>query len=137
MVYLDPSEDDFSHPDGKVTFKNRCVQGRDGRLKEQAWVFKDIGIETVFKRIALSGDAKDLEDPDDLLVDAMSTSKLAEEDPEATQEQGKVGQILVVLKRVRLGRRFLEYNRSAKHHEGDEGDIDMDEIGQDVAHHTA
>lgn len=137
VVYLDPSEDDFSHPDGKVTFKHRRVQGRNGGLKEQAWIFKDVGIETVFRRIALSDHAEDLDDPNDLLVDAMSTSKLVEKNLDAIQEQGKVGQILVVLQRVQLGRKYVEDDYSAKLHEGDEGDIEMDEMSPDVAHRTA
>ncbi|KAL8901016.1 MAG: hypothetical protein Q9207_005409 [Kuettlingeria erythrocarpa] len=137
VIYLDPSEEDFSHPDGKVTFNHRRVQGRNGGLKEQAWIFKDVGIETVFRRVALSDHDEHLQDPDDLLVDAMRSSKLVDRSLDAIQEQGKVGQILVVLQRVRLGRKYVEDDYHAKLREGDEGDTEMDEMGPDVAHRTA
>lgn len=113
------------------------MQGRDGRLKEQAWVFKDIGVEAVFNRIALSDRTKDVRDPEDLLVDALNTSRLGDEYIEATEEQGKIGQIVVELKRVWLGKKFNEPDYRAKHQEGDKDDVDMEEMGQDVAHKSA
>lgn len=139
VVYLDPSDSDFNHPDGLVTFNHRSVQARDGRLKHEAWVFKDIGIETVFKRLAVNDGSMDVENSDELLINAISTSRLSDRQGEVTQEHGKVGQIVVELERIRLGKKFRDanYQSRAKHHDGDHDDVDMDGLGQDVAHHTA
>lgn len=137
MVYLSLDDEDFNYPDGKVVFRCRCVQGRDGRVKEQAWVFKDIGIETVFKRIALSDDSKDVEDPEDFLVNAMNMSKFGDEQIKATHERDKVGQIVVELKRITLGRKYDEPDYRVRHYEGDKDDVDMEGVNQDVVHKTA
>ncbi|KAL8843318.1 MAG: hypothetical protein Q9170_000176 [Blastenia crenularia] len=137
VVYLDPNDDDFNRPSGQVKFKCRCVQGRDGFLKEQAWIFRDVGIETIFEKIALHDDATELQDPEDVLVDALCTSKLSGEHTEATEERGKVGQIVVELSRITLGKTFKERNYRAKHYEGDEDDMHTEGLSQDVAHTTA
>ncbi|KAL9061809.1 MAG: hypothetical protein Q9206_000274 [Seirophora lacunosa] len=139
VVYLDPSDMDFNHPDGLVTFNHRSVQARDGRLKHEAWVFKDIGIETVFKRLAVIDGSMDVENSDELLINAINTSRLSDRHGQVTQEHGKVGQIVVELERIRLGKKFRDanYQSRSKHHDGDHDDVDMDGLGQDVAHHTA
>ncbi|KAL8975452.1 MAG: hypothetical protein Q9197_000307 [Variospora fuerteventurae] len=139
VVYLDPSDSDFSHPDGLITFNHRSVQTRDGHVKHEAWVFKDIGIETIFKGLAVSDGTKDIEDSDDFLINAMNTSRLGGRHSEVTQEHGKVGQIVVELERIRLGKKFRDanYQSRTKHHDGDHEDVDMEGLGQDVAHQTA
>lgn len=137
IVYLDPNDADFTHPSGEVKFRCRCVQAQDGSLKEQAWVFKDVGIETVFKKIALCDRTDDLQDSEDVLVNALNNSKLGGERVEATEERGTVGQIVVELERVWLGKKYNERDYRAKHYEGDKDDVDMDGASQDVAHTTA
>ncbi|KAL8649029.1 MAG: hypothetical protein Q9210_004641 [Variospora velana] len=139
VVYLDPSDSDFSHPDGLITFNHRSVQTRDGRVKHEAWVFKDIGIETIFKGLAVGDGTKDIEDSDEFLINAMNTSRLGGRHSEVTQEHGKVGQIVVELERIRLGKRFRDanYQSRTKHHDGDHEDVNMEGLGQDVAHQTA
>ncbi|KAL8862095.1 MAG: hypothetical protein Q9178_001550 [Gyalolechia marmorata] len=127
VVYLDPNDEDFNRPDGLVKFKCRCVQGRDGVLKEHAWVFKDIGIETMFNQIALREDGKDALEPLDLLVDALNSSELSDEHARTTDESGKIGQIVVVLERVVLGKKYKDYQFRPKHIEGDRDDVDMGE----------
>lgn len=42
VVYLDPDDEDFSDPNGKVSFKHRWVQADDGTMTEHAWVFKEV-----------------------------------------------------------------------------------------------
>lgn len=100
-------------------------------------MFKDIGIETVFNKIALRDTPEDLEHPEDALVDAFNTSNLGDGHLDAAEERGKVGQIVVELKRVRLGKKYSELGHRAKHYEGDKDDVDMEEVGQEVAHKTA
>ncbi|KAL8916894.1 MAG: hypothetical protein Q9172_006058 [Xanthocarpia lactea] len=127
VVYLDPNDEDFNRPDGLVKFKCRCVQGRDGVLREHAWVFKDIGIETKFNQIALRENDKNALEPLDLLVDALNSSELSDEHARTTDESGKIGQIVVVLERVVLGKKYKDYQFRPKHIEGDRDDVDMGE----------
>ncbi|KAL8721044.1 MAG: hypothetical protein Q9225_002188 [Loekoesia sp. 1 TL-2023] len=136
VVYLDPNDADFTHPRGEVKFRCRCVQAQDRSLKEQAWVFKDVGIETVFQKIALCDRTDDLQDSEDVLVNALNNSKLGGERVEAAEERGTIGQIVVELERVSLGKKYNERDYRAKHYEGDKDDVDMDGVNQDVAHHT-
>lgn len=49
IVYLDPLNEDFASPCGKIKLHSRWVQGNDGNLKEYLWGFKDVGIETAFE----------------------------------------------------------------------------------------
>ena len=136
VVYLDPNDEDFNRPDGLVKFRCRCVQGRDGVLKEHAWVFKDIGIETKLNQIALRENGRDALEPLDLLVDALNSSELSDEHARTTDESGKIGQIVVVLERVVLGKKYKDYQYRPKHIEGDRDDVDMGGIGSDVVHAT-
>ncbi|KAL9026398.1 MAG: hypothetical protein Q9196_004931 [Gyalolechia fulgens] len=137
IVYLDPNDDDFSHPNGEVMFKCRHVQGENGSVNEQAWVFKEIGIETVFEKIALRDRAEDLLDPEDVLVNAFNDSKLGGERSQVDEERGKVGQIVIELERVSLGKKYRDRNYRAMHSEGDMDDVDMEGGSQEVAHTTA
>ena len=137
IVYLDPNDDDFTPPYGEIQFRYRTLQTRDGRLKEQSWVFKDIGIEAVFNRIALRDRTDLLEDPEDMLANAMDTSNLGDERTEIIEERRKVGQIVVELERVQLGKKYTDRNYRARHQEGEKDDVDMDDVDCDMAHKTA
>ncbi|KAL8706058.1 MAG: hypothetical protein Q9201_000880 [Fulgogasparrea decipioides] len=136
VVYLDPGNEDFKQPYGEVQFKCRLVQGYDGRLEEKFWVFKELGIETVFNRIALRDGTKGTGEEEDLIVDAMKGSGLDKEYNEGPQEQGKVGQIVVELERIMLGKPFYDKYFRAKHVAGDDEDVDMEGLSSDVAHAT-
>ncbi|KAL9641315.1 MAG: hypothetical protein Q9204_000109 [Flavoplaca sp. TL-2023a] len=135
VVYLDPTDEDFNPPNGLVKFKCRTVQARDGVLKEKAWVFRDIGIETIFDKIALRENARDTIELEDVLVDAMNTSRLGD-DVVANEENDKIGQIVVELERVKLGKKYKERDYRPKHMEGDRDDIDMGGVGSHVVHTT-
>ena len=60
LVYLDPCYEDFApgpgHLTSRQTMRHRWVRGHDGRIQEHAWVFKDIGVETILARMALTSD---------------------------------------------------------------------------------
>ncbi|KAL8997362.1 MAG: hypothetical protein Q9169_003344 [Polycauliona sp. 2 TL-2023] len=136
VVYLDPTDEDFNPPTGLVKFKCRTVLGRDGSLIENAWVFKDIGIETKFERFGLRETAREAVEPEDILVDAMKTSKLGDEHVVESNENEKIGQIVVELERVRLGKKYQEHNYRPKHMEGDAEDVDMGGVGSGMIHTT-
>lgn len=135
IVWLDPASDDFNQPDGLVQFKSRLVQGRDGALEEKAWVFKEVGIETVFNKIALRDSDRSAK-PEDLIVDAMNASDLNHERFEGIEDRGKVGQIVVELERITVGKPFYQKRWRPRHREGDDEDVSMGGIDYDVAHKT-
>ncbi|KAL8785974.1 MAG: hypothetical protein Q9213_003050 [Squamulea squamosa] len=136
VVYLDPNDEDFNQPAGLVKFKCRTVQGCDGFLREHAWVFKDIGIETIFDKVALGENARDTSELEDVLVEGMNRSKINDGPVLTNEESGKIGQIVVELERVVLGRKYKERNFRPKHNEGDRDDVDMEGVGSDVVHTT-
>ena len=98
-------------------------------------MFRDIGIETIFDKIALRENAGDTIELEDVLVDATNKSRLGD-DVVANEENDKIGQIVVELERVKLGKKYKERNYRPKHMEGDRDDIDMGGVGSHVVHTT-
>ena len=136
IIYTDPVDKDFNAPDGKVYFKHRWVQSKDGSITEHAWVFKEKAIETVFNRLVINGSQvqSDAEDEDDI-IEAMQASGLdCQKDSGA--EETKVGQIVVKIRRVRLGPKKYDPNYRPIHEEGHDDDIDMDGVKPDITHAT-
>lgn len=132
---MDPTDKDFSSPDGKVAFKHRWVQSADGRITEHAWVFKEKAIETVFDKMMIAGtEASVGVRDDDALIKAMESSVL--DTQRKTETESKVGQIVVELRRVALGEKRTEVNFRPRHQEGQEEDIDMEGAPQDITHAT-
>ncbi|KAL8970411.1 MAG: hypothetical protein Q9183_001536 [Haloplaca sp. 2 TL-2023] len=136
VVWLDPSSPDFNQPDGLVHFKSRLVQRQDGTVEEQAWVFKDVGIETVFDKIALQDGGQPAAELEDVLVNAFNSSGLGLEHTPGVDDHGKVGQIVVEVEKVRVEQPFYQKCWRPKHQEGEEEDVNMEGVNQDVAHKT-
>ncbi|MCJ1468417.1 hypothetical protein MMC07_007045 [Pseudocyphellaria aurata] len=139
VVYLDIHDEDFAYPDGRVAFKSRWVQGNDGNLKEHCWVFKDVGIETAFDKMLISGDEKyaeilEEEDEMDMIASMKATGLGAEKNLE--EDNSNVGQILVVIERVVLGRKWQDNHYRPKHKEGEAEDVDMAGVKNDITHTT-
>ena len=116
------------------------MQGRDGSLKEHSWVFKDVGIETAFDKMLISGSenyAEVLEGHDeDAMIAAMGKTDLAQEGNNE-DDQSNVGQILVVFERVLLGPKWQDNQYRSKHQEGEEGeDVDMAGMKNEITHTT-
>lgn len=133
ITYLDPKDGDFAGTTGKVFFKNRWVQSKDGALAEHAWVFKEKAIETVFDKLMIA--TNQARHDEDAIIEAMRSSGLGREDRFVT-EKSKVGQIIVDLRRVRLGQKRYERRYRSKHQEGQGNDIDMVELKSDITHST-
>jgi hypothetical protein len=140
IIYLDPSDPDFTPPDGKVRFKSRWVQGHDGSMKEHAWVFRDVGIEASFGKLLISQNGLAVDDFDepqeDALVRDLNSADLGAETGPRREQTGKVGQIVVTLQRVKLGRKTTESDYHAKHREGEKDEFDMDGIEREITHTT-
>lgn len=134
IVYTDPADKDFNSPDGKVSFKHRWVQSANGKMIEHAWVFKEKAIETVFDRLMIEGSQASVEDQDDdALIEAMKSSGFDAQGH--TEKEGKVGQIVVELRRIILGEKSTEANYRSQHQEGQDEDIDMG-VRPDITHAT-
>ncbi len=140
VVYLDPRDRDFNPPDGKIRFRSRWVQSQDGSMKEHAWVFRDVGIEASFGKLFISKNghaAEDFEEPiEDALVRGLDSTDLSADTGPPKQETGKVGQIVVTLQRIQLGRKSIEPEFRAKHREDEKDDFDMGGIEQEITHTT-
>ena len=138
VVYLDPKDEDFSPPNGKVKFKSRWVQGSDGAMREHSWVFKDVGIETVFDKMLINGERNSAgelaEQDEDTMIAAMNATELGAGGNSQKDEKSGIGQILVVIQRVILGNKWIEPNYRSKHQEGEAEDVDMDGIKNEITH---
>ena len=138
VVYLDPDDEDFNQPDGKVHFRTRWVQGNDGKLREHGWVFKDVGIETVFDKMLLSGDhhvsGKVHMREEDSIIAAMNATDLGAEGDVEREERTKLGQIVVTIERIKLGKKWVDGRYRAHHKEGDVDDVEMDGANTEITH---
>ena len=135
IVYLDERHSSFKLYDGMVYMRSRNVQDEDGGLRECGWYFRDVGIETVFDKLFLSGGAGEGEavpakDEDDLLAAFSSLGASGFEDAE---EEIQAGQIEITLERVRVG----ETRNGVRFQPPSGQDIDMDSPDLSKLSHTA
>ena len=109
-------------------------------MKEHAWVFKDVGIESSFEKLLISkagSAAEDFDEPvEDALVRRLTSTTLDQGVGSWKKEISKAGQIVVTLERVQLGKQTLERNFCAKHREGEADDVDMEGVERNVTHTT-
>ncbi|KAI9814339.1 MAG: hypothetical protein M1832_005919 [Thelocarpon impressellum] len=137
VVYLDPNDEDFSHPDGRVYLKTRWAESTSGDLVERGWVFKDVGIETMFDKLLISGQRRAGETvqkrDEDFLIDAMSVTDIGDE-PEQRPQSSEAGKIVVTIQRIKLGEKWNDAHYHAKHREGEDDDVDMEGATKDVTH---
>ena len=98
-------------------------------------MFKEKTIETVFDKLMINGTGTKGDDQeDDALIKAMESSGFNDQ---GKSEQGsKVGQIVVELRRIVLGKKRLETNYRPHHREGQDEDVDMEGIPRDIIHAT-
>ena len=140
IVYLDPAHDDFPWPDGKVRFKARWVRGEDGSVEEHAWVFKDVGIETVFDKLMIAeshNHAPSANQVDeDAMIAAINATGIGCEGDIKNEEKSSVGQIVVVVERIVLGAKWKEENYCPKHRNVQDDDIKMEDLGTGITHTT-
>lgn len=108
IVYLDPEHEDFS-ADGKSMIRSRWVRAEDGTIQEHAWVFNEIGIDTILNELSISQDHAEIEAEDELTA-AMDTAALHPENDMEREEKKGVGQIEVILERVVLLEKWTNYD---------------------------
>lgn len=136
VVYLDPIHKDFSRPDGEIRLKNSIVLAEDGSVRQAVWIFKDIGIETVFDKLFIAKRQNQVDGGSQLdeanLVAAMDASELGCQDNIKREEKNRLGQIVVVFERVVLGRMYYDRNFRPWH----DVDVNMDDSGSNITHIT-
>ena len=113
------------------------MTGKDGNIYEQAWVFKDVGIEAILdKMVLMANDNSPKKDEDDL-VDAFNRTGIRLDEDLKREESKKIGQIEVTIMRINIGRKTTDRNYRPKHREGEDDDVDMEEINSELSHTTA
>lgn len=139
IVYLDPLNEDFTSPHGKVKLQSRWVEGTDGNLQEIMWVFKDVGIETAFDQMLIDNGRDDTihkEQDEEAMIAAMNVNALVAEAGLRRDEESGVGQIVVVIRRIIIGKRWVQNSWKAPLKEGETNDVPMGGVVKDVSHTT-
>ena len=132
IIYTDPGDSDFQRPDGKVLLKCRTVQFKDGRIIDHGWMFKEKAIEPAFDKLNLKDQQKDSDEA--ILVNALLSSQLSAGGE--GQDKNKVGQILVEIRRVKVGPRYIDSKYKTRFKEGQYDDVDTSELQGDITHRT-
>lgn len=109
-------------------------------LFEHAWVFKEVGIETIFEKISISeghNQADRASQPDeDAMITAMNATELGAEGNIKNDERCSVGQIVIVVERIVVGVKWSEENYRPKHRDVQADDVNMDGLGNNITHTT-
>ena len=132
IIFTDPSDSHFDRPDGKVLLNHRLVQLKDGRIIEHGWAFKEKAIESVFDKLNLKDQEKDSDEA--ALVNALVSSQLS--DANEGQDKNRVGQILVEIRRVKLGAYYVDPRHKTRFKEGQYDDVDSNELRGEITHRT-
>ena len=105
---------------------------------EHAWVFKNVGIETVFEKMLISeghNRANGANQTDeDAMITAMKATELGAEGNIRNDEMCSVGQIVIVIERIVVGVKWNEENYRPKHQDGQADDVNMDDVGHNITH---
>lgn len=116
------------------------MQGKDGAVEEHAWVFKDVGIETLFDKLLIAESHHQAnranQFDEDSMIAAMNATELGSEGNIKNDEKSCVGQIVIVVQRIVLGFKWNEENYRPKHRNDQADDVDMDDLGNGITHTT-
>ncbi|KAK3719927.1 hypothetical protein LTR37_004050 [Vermiconidia calcicola] len=105
ILYLDRTNPSFGlvNDNGDIIMRCRTYVDAKGHARECGWLFKEVGIETAFDTLLLSGGDKDMvpAPEEDELVAALGG--MAANGMEDCKEKSTVGQIEITLDRIVLG----------------------------------
>ncbi|MCJ1404381.1 hypothetical protein MMC11_007606 [Xylographa trunciseda] len=138
IIHLDP-DNEYFESSGCSEINSRWVQDKDGNINEQSWIFQDVGIETLFDKMLIAGDSNITpvaEGNEAELVDAFHTIYLNGDGDSGRGEKSMVGQILVTIDRIKLGKTWISTKYRAKHKEHKTEEVDMTYAGKDITHTT-
>lgn len=100
IIFLNRLSPHFKRPDGQTVIKDRTVKGADGELRVCGWLFKEVGIETVFNKMRVAGeDSESLDEANEL---ASEMDRLGEYGLEDGEEKAQAGQIEISFERITL-----------------------------------
>ena len=134
IVYCDREHPNYSISKGEIIMKFRAYRDEDGYIRECGWLFKEVGIESIFDQLLVStgedDEAVPAKDEEELLS---AFSGLGANSLEDGEEKSTVGQIEITFDRVTVGETRHDYWRA------DYGDDDMELGGKDLSTvtHTA
>lgn len=103
------------------------------------WVFKDVGMETAFDQMLINNcrdDSSPKEQDEESMIAAMNATVLGAEAGLRKDEESGAGQIVVVLQRVIIAKKWVQNRWKAPHKEGEVNDIIMGGVVKDVSHTT-
>lgn len=107
-------------------------------IHEHAWVFKDIGIESILDKMALTSENDPMAaNEEDACIDALGRAGICHEDDMTREENHKTGQIEVEITRIVLGRKRVDSDFRPKHREGEDENLDMGKIKSEITHTAA
>ena len=115
------------------------MQGNDGNLQENLWVFKDVGIETAFDQMLIDNgpdDSSDKKYDQEAAIAAFNATVLGAEAGLRKDEERGVGQIVIVIRRVIISKKWVQNSWKAPHKEGEAYDVVMGGVVRDVSHTT-
>ena len=100
IIYLDKGHAGYGIWNGEYKMKYRLLRDSEGTLRECRWLFKEVGIETVFDSLRLSSGEKDTVPAQDEEELVSSFQGLGANGLEDAEEKSSVGQIEVTLERI-------------------------------------
>ncbi|KAK3064365.1 hypothetical protein LTS18_007795 [Coniosporium uncinatum] len=137
MIYLDRSHEEFKlDTDGEITMRSRWVKNRDGTISSMAWVFADVGVETMLDKLFISAaDAAANTNDEDDIASALETAALDQREEEQAKPQ--MGQIVVVFERVTVTQTFEDEEYTGGRYDDEFDDASGKKLDKDVTHTAA
>jgi len=137
MIYLDRNHEEFKlDTDGEITMKSRWVKNRDGTISSMAWVFADVGVETMLDKLLISAaDAAANTNDEDDIASALETAALDQREEEQAKPQ--MGQIVVVFERVTVTQTFEDEEYTGGRYDDEFDDVSGKKLDKDVTHAAA
>ncbi|KAI9737773.1 MAG: hypothetical protein M1834_009141 [Cirrosporium novae-zelandiae] len=136
VIYLDPEDEDFRL---QTTLRGRLTCNPDGKIVEYSWHFQDVGVETVFDKLIISGEPKSsnfIIQEEEKLLSAMKKVVMGATNPHAEEGNPQPGQIVIKLRRVILGEKGADPDFKGAHEMGKNEDVNMKNAGDNVSHTT-
>ena len=128
VAYLNPRSSDYAL-DGKVYIKHRLMRTKESNIEEHDWIFREKPIESAFDELVL--ESNNTVTDGEILTKALESSQLKD----AEGDETKTGQILIELRRVIIGEKYMTHQFEPEIDEKSP-DARMKDVEGDLAHTT-
>jgi len=137
MICLDRNHEEFKRDtDGEITMRSRWVKNRDGTISSMAWVFADVGVETMLDKLLISAaDAAANTNDEDDIASALETVGLDQREEEQAKPQ--MGQIVVKFERVTVNQSYEDAEYKGGRYDDEFDDVGSNKLEKDVTHTAA